>query len=180
MFAEPLCRGEVYEPAWFVDNMIKIKIIAIGKVKENSVRDLLAEYEKRLSRFCDISMIEIEDEQELSDSKKDIDRVVNIESDKILQKLDKSNDYKLLLDITGKELSSIELADKISNIINVMSKNLTFIIGGSNGVNDDLKNKVDFRLSFSKLTFPHQLFRVIVLEQIYRSFKIINNEKYHK
>lgn len=160
--------------------MIRIKLITVGKVKENSVRDLLAEYEKRLSRFCDISMIEIEDEQELSDSKKDIDRVVNIESDKILQKLDKSNDYKLLLDITGKELSSIELADKISNIINVMSKNLTFIIGGSNGVNDDLKNKVDFRLSFSKLTFPHQLFRVIVLEQIYRSFKIINNEKYHK
>ena len=160
--------------------MIRIKLITVGKVKENSVRDLLAEYEKRLSRFCDISMIEIEDEQELSDSKKDIDRVVNIESDKILQKLDKSNDYKLLLDITGKELSSIELADKISNIINVMNKNLTFIIGGSNGVNDDLKNKVDFRLSFSKLTFPHQLFRVIVLEQIYRSFKIINNEKYHK
>lgn len=160
--------------------MIRIKLITVGKVKENSVRDLLAEYEKRLSRFCDISMIEIEDEQELSDSKKDIDRVVNIESDKILQKLDKSNDYKLLLDITGKELSSIELADKISNIINVMNKNLTFIIGGSNGVNDDLRNKVDFRLSFSKLTFPHQLFRVIVLEQIYRSFKIINNEKYHK
>ena len=160
--------------------MIRVKLLVVGKIKEKSIKDILAEYEKRLSRYCDISIIEIEDEQELSDSKKDIERVVNIESEKILQKLDKSNDYKMLLDIVGKELSSTEFADKISNIINVMNKNITFIIGGSNGVSEELKQKVDFRLSFSKLTFPHQLFRVIVLEQIYRSFKIINGEKYHK
>ena len=160
--------------------MIKISLIVVGKIKENSIKELLAEYEKRLSRFCDISIVEIEDEQELSDSKKDIDKVVNIESEKIIQKLAKSNDYKILLDISGKELGSIELAEKISNIINVLNKNITFIIGGSNGVSDELKDKVDYRLSFSKLTFPHQLFRVILLEQIYRSFKIINKEKYHK
>ena len=160
--------------------MFKFKIISVGKIKENSIKELLAEYEKRLSRFCDISIVEIEDEQELSDSKKDIDKVVNIESEKIIQKLAKSNDYKILLDIAGKELGSIELAEKISNIINVSNKNITFIIGGSNGVNEELRNKVDYRLSFSKLTFPHQLFRVILLEQIYRSFKIINKEKYHK
>lgn len=160
--------------------MKKISLIVVGKIKENSVKDLIGEYKKRLSRYCDVSIIEIEDEQELSDSIKDIDKVVNIESDKIIQRLAKSNDYTMLLDIAGRELSSTELAEKISNITNILNKNITFIIGGSNGVSDELKSKVDYRLSFSKLTFPHQLFRVILLEQIYRSFKIINHEKYHK
>lgn len=160
--------------------MLKIKIITIGKIKENSIKEILAEYEKRLSRYCDISILELEDEKELSDSTKDIEKVVNIESEKILKQLEKNNDYKILLDINGKELNSVELSEKVVDINNNLNKNIVFIIGGSNGVSDDVKNKVDFKLSFSRLTFPHQLFRVILIEQIYRCFRIINNEKYHK
>ena len=160
--------------------MLKIKIIAIGKIKESSIKEMLSEYEKRLSRYCDISIIELDDEKELSDNNKDIEKVVNIESEKILKQLDKNNDYKILLDINGKELYSIEFAEKIANINNDLNKNIVFVIGGSNGVNDEVRKAVDFRLSFSKLTFPHQLFRVILVEQIYRCFKIMNGEKYHK
>lgn len=160
--------------------MLKIKIIAIGKIKEKSIKEILKEYEMRLSRFCEMTIVEIDDKEEISDSKKDIEKIVKVESDKIIEKLEKNNDYKILLDINGKELDSIEFAKKISDINNNLNKNIIFIIGGSNGVSDDLKNKVDYRLSFSKLTFPHQLFRVILLEQIYRSFKINNKQKYHK
>ena len=160
--------------------MLKIRIIAIGKIKENSIRELIDEYSKRLTRYCEMFIFEIDDKEEFSDNKKDIERIVNEESKKIMKQLEKNNDYKILLDIKGKELNSIELAEKISSINNELNKNIVFVIGGSNGVNDEVKNKVDFRLSFSKFTFPHQLFRVMLLEQIYRSFKIINNEKYHK
>ena len=163
-----------------IKKMLKIKIITIGKIKESSIKEMLSEYEKRLSRYCDISIIELDDEKELSDNDKDIEKVVNIESEKILKQFEKNNDYKILLDINGKELNSIEFAEKIANINNDLNKNIVFVIGGSNGVNDDIRNKVDYRLSFSKLTFPHQLFRVILVEQIYRCFKIINGEKYHK
>ena len=163
-----------------IKKMLKIKIITIGKIKESSIKEMLSEYEKRLSRYCDISIIELDDEKELSDNNKDIEKVVNIESEKILKQFEKNNDYKILLDINGKELNSIEFAEKIANINNDLNKNIVFVIGGSNGVNDDIRNKVDYRLSFSKLTFPHQLFRVILVEQIYRCFKIINGEKYHK
>ena len=162
------------------NNMLKIKIITIGKIKESSIKEMLGEYQKRLGRYCDISIIELDDEKELSDNNKDIEKVVNIESEKILKQLDKNNDYKILLDINGKELNSIELAEKIESINNDLNKNILFIIGGSNGVNDKVRKAVDYRLSFSKLTFPHQLFRVILVEQIYRCFKIINGEKYHK
>ena len=163
-----------------IKKMLKIKIITIGKIKESSIKEMLYEYEKRLSRYCDISIIELDDEKELSDNNKDIEKVVNIESEKILKQFEKNNDYKILLDINGKELNSIEFAEKIANINNDLNKNIVFVIGGSNGVNDEVRKAVDFRLSFSKLTFPHQLFRVILVEQIYRCFKIINGEKYHK
>ena len=163
-----------------IKDMLKIRIIAIGKIKEKSIKEVLFEYEKRLTRYCDISIFEIDDEKELSDSKKDVDKVVGIESDKILKQLNSKDEYKILLDINGKELDSIEFADKIKMINNELNKSIVFIVGGSNGVSDELKNKVDFRLSFSKMTFPHQLFRVILLEQIYRGFKIIHKERYHK
>ena len=163
-----------------IKKMLKIKIITIGKIKESSIKEMLSEYQKRLGRYCDISIIELDDEKELSDNNKDIEKVVNIESEKILKQFEKNNDYKILLDINGKELNSIEFAEKIANINNDLNKNIVFVIGGSNGVNDEVRKAVDFRLSFSKLTFPHQLFRVILVEQIYRCFKIINGEKYHK
>ena len=160
--------------------MFKIKIVAIGKIKEQSVKDLILEYEKRLKRFCDFEIIEIEDIKEISDNEKDIQKVVDEESNKILKYIEKKDDFKILFDIKGKEFDSLGFSQIINRIKNEINKNIIFIIGGSNGVNEEIKDTVDMKISFSKLTFPHQLFRVIVLEQIYRSFKIINNEKYHK
>ena len=149
-----------------------IKIICIGKIKEKFLIEAIDEYKKRISKYTNIEIIE------LPDSAFDIKKTLMVEYNSIMKVLNKS-DYNILLDINGYELDSISLADKISNTL-IHNSNITFIIGGSNGVLDELKEIVNYRLSFSKMTFPHQLFRVILLEQIYRSFKIINNEEYHK
>ena len=143
-----------------------IKIIAIGKIKENYLKEAINEYQKRISKYHKLEIIEIED-----------DNIIN-EKDRILKHINKK-DYLIALDIQGIELTSIELSKKIDNIF-LNNSNITFIIGGSNGLHDSIKNIVDYKLSFSKMTFPHQLFRLILLEQIYRSFKILNNETYHK
>lgn len=150
-----------------------IKIICVGKIKESFYRDALDEYKKRLSKYTDIEIIEVPDEG-LTDSKTTLKK----ESEKIL-KVVNQKDYIITMEIEGKELSSKELAEKIDNIFNINS-NITFIIGSSYGLSDDIKKLSNFKLSFSKLTFPHQLFRIILLEQIYRTFKINNNESYHK
>lgn len=150
-----------------------IKIICVGKIKEAFYRDAIEEYKKRLSKYTDIDIIEVADEG-LTDIKTSIKK----ESEKIL-KVVNQKDYIITMEIDGKELSSIDLANKIDNIFNI-NNNITFIIGGSYGLGDEVKNISNFKLSFSKLTFPHQLFRIILLEQIYRSFKINNNESYHK
>jgi len=149
-----------------------IKIICIGKIKESFYREALEEYLKRLSKYTKIEIIE------LPDFNYDKEKTIKEESNLIISKLN-HNDYKILLDINGNMLDSIELSKKINDSL-INNSNITFIIGGSYGVNEELRNKVDYKLSFSKLTFPHQLFRVVLLEQIYRSFKIINNEEYHK
>ena len=143
-----------------------IKIIAIGKIKENYLKEAINEYQKRISKYHKLEIIEIED-----------DNIIN-EKDRILKHINKK-DYLIALDIQGIELTSIELSKKIDNIF-INNSNITFIIGGSNGIHDSIKNIVNYKLSFSKMTFPHQLFRLILLEQIYRSFKILNNETYHK
>ena len=150
-----------------------IKIIAVGKIKEEFYKEAILEYKKRLSKYTDIEIIEVEDE-------KTTDRIVALrkESERI-EKYINSKDYIISLAIEGKELSSTELASKIDSIYNSYP-NITFIIGGSCGLSDDIKNKSNMLLSFSKMTFPHQLFRIILLEQIYRSYKINNNEEYHK
>lgn len=150
-----------------------IKIVCVGKIKEAFYRDAIEEYKKRLSKYTDIEIIEVPDEG-LSDIKTSIKK----ESEKIL-KVVNQKDYIITMEIDGKELSSPDLANKIDSIFNINS-NITFIIGGSYGLSDEVKNISNFKLSFSKLTFPHQLFRVLLLEQIYRSFKINNNESYHK
>ena len=149
-----------------------IKIICIGKIKENYYKDAINEYLKRLSKYTKVNIIE------LDDYAYDINKTINMESENIINHLNKS-DYNILLDINGEMLDSVSLSKKIDNVISNYS-NITFIIGGSNGVNDELKRLVNYRLSFSNLTFPHQLFRVVLLEQIYRSFKIIHHEEYHK
>lgn len=149
-----------------------IKIICVGKIKEQYLKDAIDEYMKRLSKYTKIEIIE------LPDMNYDLKKILEIEKSNILNHI-KNTDYNILLDINGKELTSIEFSNTIDKIRNNYS-NINFIIGGSYGVHDEIKNIANDRISFSKLTFPHQLFRVILLEQIYRSFKILNNEEYHK
>jgi len=150
-----------------------IKIICVGKIKEDFYKNAIDEYKKRLSKYTDLQIIEVPDEG-LSDIKTSLKK----ESEKILKQIN-HKDYIITMEIEGKQLTSTELAEKIDNIFNINS-NITFIIGGSYGLSDEIKKIANFKLSFSKLTFPHQLFRIILLEQIYRVFKINNNESYHK
>lgn len=149
-----------------------IKIITVGKIKEKYYTDAVNEYLKRLSKYTKINLIEVRDEDF------DINKTLTKEKDSILKYID-DKDYVITMEIEGNELDSVSLAKHIDSIQNNYS-NITFIIGGSYGLHDDIKNRSNYKLSFSKLTFPHQLFRVILLEQIYRSFKINNNETYHK
>lgn len=149
-----------------------IRIICVGKVKESFFREAIEEYKKRISKYTKIEIIE------LTDYSLDPKSTIKKECEDIEKNIN-SKDYNICLDINGINLDSVELSKKIENTFNNYS-NINFIIGGSYGLTEELKNKCNYRLSFSKLTFPHQLFRVILLEQIYRSFKIINNEEYHK
>lgn len=148
-----------------------MKIICVGKVKEKFFVDAMNEYSKRISKYTKLETIEIPDESNESIAMKK-------EGEKILSKI-KDNDYVVTLEIEGNILTSLEFAKKIDNNFN-SNKNLTFVIGGSYGLDESVKSRSDYKLSFSKFTFPHQLFRVILLEQIYRAYKINNNENYHK
>ena len=148
-----------------------MKIICVGKIKENFFIEALNEYSKRISKYVNLSIIEVADEANVS-------LALKKEGERILSKI-KDNDYVITLEIDGNKLSSLDFARKIDNNFGV-NKNLTFVIGGSYGLSEMVKARSDYRLSFSTLTFPHQLFRVILLEQIYRAYKINNNENYHK
>ena len=158
---------------------MNINIICVGKIKEKYFTDALNEYAKRLSRFAKFSIIEVPDEK-ISDnaSEKEEDMIKEKEGKKILAKLSQGS-YIIALCIEGTELSSEELAKKIADIF-MTSSNITFIIGGSLGLSDAVKSKAQLKLSFGKMTLPHQLMRVVLAEQIYRSFKINANETYHK
>lgn len=161
---------------------MKITIIAIGKIKEKYLKEAIDEYTKRLSKFCSLNIIEINESIAKVENDANINKVIEEEGLEILSKINSlsNNVFIFVLDIDGKELSTIELHKKISDIkINGISE-FIFIIGGSYGLSNKVKSIANLRLSFSKLTFPHQLFRVILLEQIYRVFKIDNNEPYHK
>lgn len=144
-----------------------IKIICIGKIKKKYLSDLINDYKFRISKYHKIEILELKDTN------------IEEESNEILKKIN-DKDFNICMDILGKKLSSIELSNLIVDIFNNSYGNITFIIGGSNGVNDKVKEKCNMKLSFSDLTFPHGLFRGLLLEQIYRSFKIINSESYHK
>ena len=150
-----------------------IKIICLGKIKESYINDAIKEYTKRLSKYTEIKIIELDDVG-LDDKKV----VLKKEEEKILKVLN-DKEYIITLEIEGNEISSLDFARKINDIF-IQSSNITFIIGGSYGLSDEIKKKSNYKLSFSKMTFPHQLFRVILLEQLYRAFKINNNEEYHK
>ena len=150
-----------------------IKIICIGKIKEDFFKEAIKEYQKRLSKYTKIEIIECKD-YDIGN----IDSIKKLEGEEILKKIN-DKDYVITLEIEGENLTSIEFSKLINNTLTINS-NITFIIGGSYGLDDEVKKRSDYKLSFSKMTFPHQLFRVILLEQIYRAFKIINNESYHK
>lgn len=144
-----------------------IKIICLGKIKEKYINDLINDYKERISKYHKIEIIELKDTNNLEEEKNDILKHIG------------TNDYVIALDIEGKQLDSVELAKTIDKIF-LNNSTITFIIGSSYGLHKDLKEKANLRLSFSTMTFPHGLFRGILLEQIYRSFKILNNETYHK
>ena len=159
---------------------MKITVITVGKLKERYLKEGIAEYSKRLSRFCDLEIIEIEDEQTPENlSAANGIQVKRKEADKIQKKI-KEGSVLIILDIKGEKLDSEEFASKLSSFFISGSSHLTFIIGGSLGLDDSLIKRANFRLSMSDLTFPHQLARLILLEQLFRCFKIINGEVYHK
>jgi len=150
-----------------------IKIICVGKIKEKFYKETNNEYLKRLSKYSKIEIIEVEDI-----SSNNINLILEKEMENI-KKYINEKDYVVTLEIEGKELSSLELSKKLEEVL-IINSNITFIIGGSYGLDKLIKERSNYQLSFSKLTFPHQLFRVILLEQLYRSFKISKNESYHK
>lgn len=158
--------------------MLHINLYCVGKVKEQHLRDAIDEYLKRISKYCSISIIELPDKPIPEKSNSTLEsQIIEAESNEIINKLNMSS-YKIALDLTGKQYTSEEFAEKI-NKIKLSNSTISFIIGGSLGLSDDLKRICNEKISFSKMTFPHQLMRVIFLEQLFRSFKINNNEKYH-
>lgn len=148
-----------------------IKIVCVGKIKEKYLSLALTEYLKRLSKYTKIDIVQVADEA-------NAEKALKVEGEKILSKI-RDDEYVIALDISGESISSIDFAKKIDNVFNSYSK-LVFVIGGSYGLSSQVKKRSDYLLSFSKMTFPHQMFRVILLEQIYRAYKINNNESYHK
>lgn len=159
---------------------MRINIVCVGKIKEKYLKLGIDEFKKRLSKYCKLDIIELDDEkapENLSD--KEMEMIKDKEGRKILAKI-KDTSYVIALAIDGKSLSSEELADTINKLGIRGISNITFVIGGSLGLSDEVLSRADYKLSFSKMTFPHQLMRLILLEQIYRSYRINNGEPYHK
>ncbi len=148
-----------------------IKIVSVGKIKESFFREAILEYSKRLSKYVKLEIIEVADEPL-------IEKALEKESERILKKIS-DQDFVITLEIDGKNMNSLEFSHFLTKTMSFNS-NLTFVIGGSYGLHENVKKRSNYALSFSKMTFPHQMFRVILLKQIYRSFKINNNENYHK
>lgn len=159
---------------------MKISIVCVGKIKEKFYKDAIAEYSKRLSKYCKLEIIEVADEKTPDGaSDKVCDSIMDKEGERILSHIP-DNAYVIALAIEGKEYDSVTFAKYIDRLGVEGNSNIVFVIGGSLGLSDKIKSRADTLLSFSNMTFPHQLMRVILLEQIYRAYRIINNEPYHK
>ncbi|MBU5294433.1 23S rRNA (pseudouridine(1915)-N(3))-methyltransferase RlmH [Anaerosalibacter bizertensis] len=159
---------------------MNIIIIGVGKIKEKFMQEGIKEYSKRLSRYCKLKILEVADESTPENlSEKGIEIIKEKEGKRILSKIS-NNSYIISLDIKGKNFSSEEFSKKIEDIALGGTNDITFIIGGSLGLSEEILNKSNLKLSFSKMTFPHQLMRMILLEQIYRGFRIMKGEPYHK
>ena len=159
---------------------MKITLITVGKIKEKYLKDAIAEYSKRLSKYCKLTIVEVADEKTPDQASETVEEAIRTKEGERILKVIKDDMYVITLEINGKMLDSPGLAEKIENLGTKGESHLTFVIGGSIGLGDEVLKRSDFGLSFSKMTFPHQLMRVILLEQIYRSFRIINGEPYHK
>ena len=159
---------------------MKITVITVGKIKEKYLKDAIAEYSKRLGKYCKLEIIEVADEKTPDHASAMMENVIRAkEAERILKHV-KEDAYVITLEIDGTQLSSEELAEKIEKLGVQGISHIVFIIGGSIGLGEEVLQKSDYALSFSKMTFPHQLMRVILLEQIYRSYRIMSGEPYHK
>ena len=158
---------------------MKVTLICVGKVKEKFYRDAIKEYEKRLGAYIKLNTIEISDEKVKVENDSEIALAMEKEGNNILSKI-KDNQYVITLEILGKNLSSEEFALKIDNLMLTGKSDVTLVIGGSYGLSDSVKKRSDFALSFSRMTFPHQMMRVVLLEQVYRAYRIITGASYHK
>lgn len=159
---------------------MKITLITVGKIKEKYLKDAISEYTKRLSKYCKLEIFEVADEKTPDHASETIENQIRSKEGERILKLVKDDAYVITLEIQGKQLTSEEFADKIETLGIQGISHITFVIGGSIGLGQDVLKRSDYALSFSKMTFPHQLMRVILLEQIYRSYRIINGEPYHK
>ena len=161
------------------NNMISINIVCVGKIKEQYLKDAINEYSKRLSKFCNLSIIELQDEKlpaKINESI--IQEIKQKEGRKIIEHIKKES-YIICLDLNGKEYTSTMFSNKIQQIALNNSSNITFIIGGTLGISSEVLQYAKEKICFSKMTFPHQLIRIFLLEQLFRGFKIANNETYH-
>lgn len=163
-----------------LEESMEIKIIVVGKLKEKYLKNGIAEYLKRLKRYANLKIIEIKDEaasQTLSDA--EIEQIKVVEGKRIIEKLpDRAR--VIALDLKGKQLTSEDFAEEINETMTYGTSQIVYIIGGSHGLSQEVLQKTDLKISFGKMTYPHQLMRLILVEQIYRAFKIIRNEPYHK
>lgn len=159
---------------------MKIYIASVGQIKEKYLKDAITEYSKRISKYAKVEFLSTFDEPITDNpSDKEIENIKKKEGERLL-KIIPSNSYKIALDLRGEMLDSPSLAKKFIDIFSYHNSNITFIIGGSLGISKEVLNACDYKLCFSLMTFPHQLMQVILLEQVYRAFKINNNETYHK
>lgn len=158
-----------------------IKIIGVGKIKEKFYREAIAEYQKRMTAYNKVEIVEVADEKAPETlSEKEIDQVKTAEGERILSKI-KDDAFVVTLEINGKALDSIKFAKLIQDeMLDGFGRDMVFVIGGSNGLGENILKRSNYRISFGKMTYPHQLMRVILMEQIYRAYRIINKEPYHK
>lgn len=159
---------------------MKITVITVGKIKEKYLKDAIAEYSKRLSKYCKLEIVEVADEKTPDNASETVEEQIRDKEAERIMKYVKEDAYVITLEIAGKQLTSEELADKIEKLGVQGTSHIILIIGGSIGLGKAVLNRSDYALSFSKMTFPHQLMRVILLEQVYRSYRIISGEPYHK
>ena len=159
---------------------MKITILCEGKIKEKFYRDAIAEYEKRLSRYCKLEIVEVADEKTPDNASDLVEKQIKEKEAGRMEKYLQGDAYVIALAIEGKQVDSVELSKKVEQLGVSGVSHIIFVIGGSLGMSDVILKRADYLLSFSKMTFPHQLMRVILLEQVYRSYRIINHEPYHK